>query len=100
MKTFILIYNGPPTPPDASHEGWPEWFQRAGDQLLDVGSPMKAGFVLHADGTTSDAAGPFNGYAIVRARDRDELVELAREHPFLAGGPEYSIEIFEVPRKA
>jgi hypothetical protein len=28
MSSFILLYNVPPTPPGASHEGWPEWFQR------------------------------------------------------------------------
>jgi hypothetical protein len=29
MSSFILLYNGPATQPGASHEGWPEWFQRA-----------------------------------------------------------------------
>jgi hypothetical protein len=100
MKTFILLYSGPPTPPDAAHAGWPEWFHKAGDRLADLGSPMTGGFVVQADGTTSDTAGPLNGYGIVRAQDRDELLALVRDHPFLAGGPEYTIEVFEVPRKS
>jgi hypothetical protein len=48
MKSFILLYAGPPTPPDASHEGWPEWLQGLGDKLVDQGSPMTAGFVVPA----------------------------------------------------
>jgi hypothetical protein len=27
------------------------------------------------------------------------VLDLARDHPFLAGGREYTIEVFEVPRK-
>jgi hypothetical protein len=99
VKSFILLYNGPATPPGASHEGWPEWFQLAGGKLVDQGSPMVGGFVLHRDGTTSSTAAPCNGYSIVRARDKDDLLDLIRDHPFLTAGPEYTIEIFEVPMK-
>jgi hypothetical protein len=99
VNSYLLLYNGPATPPDASHEGWPEWFQRAGDKLVDLGSPMARGFVVDRDGTTSSTAAPLNGYSIVRAEDTDDLLELVRDHPFLAGGPEYRIEIFEVRMK-
>jgi hypothetical protein len=27
MTSFMLLYNGPATTPEASHEGWPEWFR-------------------------------------------------------------------------
>ena len=37
MKRFLLLYNGPPTSPQASHEDWPEWFEKVGDALVDVG---------------------------------------------------------------
>jgi YCII-related domain len=99
MRSFILLYHGPKTAPGASHEGWPDWFQRAGEQLVDRGSPMAGGFVIHSDGTTSEVATGFNGFSIVRAADRTDVVELTRDHPFLAAGPEYSIEVFEVPSK-
>jgi hypothetical protein len=39
MMRFLLLYSGPPTPPDSSHEGWPEWFSKVGDALVDLGSP-------------------------------------------------------------
>jgi hypothetical protein len=41
MKRFLLLYSGPPAPPDATHEGWREWFAKIGDALVDLGSPMK-----------------------------------------------------------
>jgi hypothetical protein len=65
MTRLMLLYNGPATPPGASHEGWPEWFERARDALVDVGSPMANGFVVHSHGTTSETAASFNGYSIV-----------------------------------
>jgi hypothetical protein len=86
MKSFMLMYRGPATPPDASHQGWPEWFGRLGDRLIDIGSPMIGD-------------GDLNGFSIVRATDRDEVLELVRDHPFLAAGPEYVIDVYEVPRK-
>ena len=96
MQSFIVLYNGPATPPDASHEGWPQWFQRAGEALVDVGSPMSGGFSVRTDGTVADAATSLNGYSIVRAENRDAAAALLRDHPFLAGGDDYSIEVFEV----
>lgn len=86
MKSFMLLYRGPATPPGASHEGWPEWFGRLGDRLVDIGSPMVG-------------EGDLNGFSIIRAKDRDEALELVRDHPFLAGGAEYGIDVYEVPRK-
>jgi hypothetical protein len=99
MRSFILLYSGPPTPPDASHEGWPGWFRRAGDKLVDVGSPMADGFVVHSDATTSESPSAFNGYSIVRAEGRDQLLELVRDHPFLALGSDYTIHVFDVRSK-
>jgi YCII-related domain-containing protein len=99
MTSFMLLYNGPPTPPEATHEGWPEWFQSLGDKLVDQGSPMTAGFVVHGDGTTSDKPVSLNGYSIIRAEDQDEVRDLLRTHPFLTAGSEYSIDVFALPAK-
>src|SRR5918999_1899754 len=98
MKRFLLLYKGPPTPPDASHEGWPEWFRSIGDALVDVGSPAKNGVVLHANGSTSDAAG-LNGYGVIQAEGRSEALDLLRDHPLLALGGDWVIEVFEVPKR-
>ena len=98
MKQFLLLYNGPATPPGASHEGWPEWFTKTGDALIDRGSPMENGFVLHSDGSTSDDSSSLNGFSLIQAEDRDQSLDLIKDHPFLALGSEYTIEIFEVQK--
>jgi YCII-related domain len=99
MRSVILLYKGPATPPGASHEAWPEWFESLGDKLVDLGSPMANGFVIHSDGTTSETASSLNGYSVIRVQDEDEARELVKHHPFLALGPDYTIEVFDVPRK-
>jgi hypothetical protein len=99
MPTYILLYNGPPAPPDATHAGWREWFQSLGHKLVDVGSPMREGFVVGSDAATSDAPTSLRGYGIIRAEDREEVRDLLRTHPLFAAGPEYVIEVFEVPAK-
>jgi hypothetical protein len=49
---FMLLYHGPATPTNASHEGWPEWFSDLGDKLVERGSPMADGLALRGDGST------------------------------------------------
>jgi hypothetical protein len=99
MKRFLLLYKGPPTPPNPSHEGWPEWFRGIGDALVDLGSPTVNGVVVRADGSTSDDAGGLNGYGIIQAEGRDDALDLLRDHPLLALGGEYVIELFELPNR-
>jgi|SRR5262245_3598471 len=96
MPRFMLLYAGPATPPDASHEGWPEWFAKVGDRLADRGSPMADGRVLHGDGTSSSSATRLNGYSIVQADDADDLLNLVKDHPYQALGAEYSIEAYSL----
>ena len=60
---------------------------------------MLNGFVAQADAISSEAPAPLRGYSVIQAEDRDEVLRLLRDHPFLAGGHEYTIEVFEVPRK-
>jgi hypothetical protein len=98
MKKFILFYKGPATPQGASHEKWPAWFSKLGDQLVDRGSPMKNGLVLQGDGSTSDSATNFNGYSIIQAENINEAISFVKDHPILSvGGGQYSVEIFELP---
>lgn len=98
MNRYLLLYSGPPAPPNPSHEGWPEWFEKLGESLVDRGSPMANGVVVGADGSKGDETSPLRGYCFIQAEDRSEALELVRDHPLLALGPEYGIEMFEVPR--
>src|SRR5215213_7106450 len=99
MKKFILFYKGPPTPPDASHEKWPNWFTQLGDHLVDRGSPLQNGRVVREDGSTRDPETNTNGYSIIQAENLDEALKLLKDHPLLTmDTDEYFIEIFELPR--
>jgi hypothetical protein len=97
MPKFMVLYVGPPTPPDASHEGWPEWFAKLGDKLEDRGSPLANGLALHGDGSTGGASTRLNGYSIIRADDLDGALGALKDHPYLAQGREYSIEVYLLP---
>lgn len=99
MKKFIILYKGPATPPDASHEGWPEWFEKIGGALIDIGSPMMGGHTIYGNGSADDSATSFNGYGIIQAEDMAQAMRLLKDHPYLAMGDEYAIEVFEVPKK-
>jgi hypothetical protein len=99
MPSYMLLYNGPPAPPDATHAGWREWFHSLGYKLVDVGSPMREGFVVGSDGTISDTPTSLRGFGIIRAEDREEVRDLLRTHPLFDAGAEYTIEVFELPAK-
>ena|SRR6266540_4727468 len=97
MKKYMLLYRGPATPPGASHDKWPIWFNKVREKLVDRGSPMENGLALHSDGSNSDSATNFNGYSIIQAEDINGVISLVKEHPFLAlGNGEYSVEVFEL----
>jgi YCII-related domain len=97
MPRFMVLYVGPATPPNASHAGWPAWFETLGDNLVDRGSPLANGVALRGDGSTSGSATQLNGYSIIQADDRDEALGLVQDHPYLAQGREYSVEVHSLP---
>lgn len=96
MQKFLLLYQGPATAPDASHEGWPQWFHKLGDTLVDRGSPLAHGRSLRGDGSTVDSATSLNGYSIIQAEDMGEALNLLHDHPYLSLGGAYTVEIFDV----
>jgi hypothetical protein len=87
MNRFLVLYVGPATPPDASHEGWPEWFAKLGDRLVDRGSPIVEGRALHGDGSTGDAAAQLNGYSINPRGAGPERPPPRKRATPAAGGP-------------
>ena len=95
---FLLLYRGPATQPTDSHAAWPDWFNRIGDALVDVGSPMENGLSVRGDGSATESAAALNGFSIVEAEDMGAARELLAGHPLFAGGDDYTVEIFEIPR--
>ena len=99
MVKYMLFYNGPATPPGASHAGWKDWFGKLGDALLDQGSPIVPnGAVMHGDGSITESAARLNGYSVISANTRNDALELIKDHPYLRLGSDYTIEVFERER--
>jgi hypothetical protein len=93
-----MLYRGPATQPTDSHAAWPDWFNRIGDALVDVGSPMVNGLSVRGDGSATESTAALNGFSIVEAKDMDAARELLAGHPLFAAGEAYTVEIFEIPR--
>ncbi|MDH5334235.1 MAG: YciI family protein [Thermoleophilia bacterium] len=104
MTKFMLLYNGPATPPaemdpeqvQAVMEAWGAWMGRVGDALTDMGAPTANGVAVVDDGSTGVAT-QINGYSIVEAESLDAAKKLVEGHPFLSeGSGKFSVEIHEV----
>jgi hypothetical protein len=106
MKKFMVLYNGPATPPDqispeqgkALMEAFGAWAKKVGDDLVDFGQPMTPAMAtaVSDDGSRKDPL-QLNGYSILKADDLDGAVELVKDHPFLSAKTgEFSVEVFEL----
>lgn len=104
MKKFILLYNGPATPPDKMTKeqidkvmsGWAAWYEKAGDAVVDMGAPMGNGMALKDDGTPGEPT-LLSGYTVVQVEDKDALHELVKDHPFLSDNDgKFMVEAFEL----
>jgi hypothetical protein len=98
MTKFLVLYRatstaaeqmaaGTPEQAQAGMEAWMAWAQRAGDAVVDLGSPLA---VVEAGG---DAGDPIGGYSVLQAEDAEALVKVLDGHPHAAMGG--TIEILE-----
>jgi hypothetical protein len=106
MSKFILLYNGPATPPEQMNEekvkaimaAWTAWMEKAGGAVKDMGQPMdprKAKAVMD-DGSTGTPL-QLSGYSIIEAEDLDAAAKLVEDHPFLSDkSGKFSVEVFEL----
>src|SRR5579871_2264082 len=104
MKKFMLLYNGPATPPekmdpakrDAIMAKWGEWMEKVGDALVDFGQPMANGVAVVDDGSEGKAT-LLNGYSIIQAEDIMGAKKLSADHPFLSDKTgKFSVDIYEL----
>jgi hypothetical protein len=68
-------------------EAWMTWARRAGDAVVDLGSPLG---VVEPGG---DAGDPIGGFSVLQADDAEALTKVLDGHPHAAMGG--SIEILE-----
>lgn len=104
MKKFVVLYFAQhsaqeqmaESSPEAAQEGmkaWMEWAGRAGDGIVDMGSPLGSGVEITATGT-SEATTGVAGYGIIQAEDLAGAQALLDGHPHLMM-PGASIQVYE-----
>ena len=98
MAKFLVLYRsrttaaeqmtaGTPEQARAGMEAWMTWAQRAGDAVVDLGSPLT---VVEPGG---DAGDPIGGFSVLQADDAEALGKVLDGHPHAAMGG--TIEILE-----
>ncbi len=104
MSKFILLYNGPATPPDMMDDAkrnqimgdWKTWMEKVGPAMVEMGSPMGNGRSVVDDGSTGKPL-EISGYSIVQAEDINAALDLVDGHPFLSDkSGKFSVEVFEL----
>ena len=104
MSKFMLLYNGPATPPEMMDEAkrngimqaWKTWMEKLGPAMSDFGMPMANGKSVVDDGSQKTAP-ELSGYSIIEAVNMDEALALVDGHPFLSDKTgEFSVEVYEL----
>jgi len=99
MAKFLILYRAKvtaaeqmsqtdPEQAQAGMQAWMDWAQKAGDAVLDLGSPLG---VVDAAG---DGGDPIGGYSILQAESAAALSAVLDGHPHLGWGG--TIEILEM----
>ncbi len=103
MKKFLVLYRAKLTAAEqmsqggmegaeAGMEAWMVWSQKAGDAIIDLGSPL--GMVEAA----GDSADPIGGFSILQAESADALAAVLVGHPHSeAGGTIETLEFLTMP---
>ena len=106
MQKYLVLYHLPtsfmemakdadPEDMKAGMEAWMAWFQRCGDQLVDMGTQLSGGRRMTAS-RTSPSERNVVCYSIVRAENMDAAQILLADHPHLAWSPDCEVEVHEM----
>ena len=81
-----------PEQAQAGMDAWMAWAERAGDAVVDLGTPLE---VVDAGGDSGD---PIGGYSILQAESSEALAKVLQGHPHLAmGGTIETLECLSMP---
>lgn len=105
MKKFMVLYTSlksaeealaeaSPEEAEAGMKMWMDWAAKAGDGIVDLGTPLGATKVMDGP-SVSDAEPTFGGYSIIQAEDLDAAVALMDGHPHFMSGEGAAIQIHE-----
>lgn len=104
MTKYVVLYTAPQSAesamqdasPESAAEGmkvWMDWAAKAGDGIVDLGTPLGTGKEIGASGI-SDTASGVAGYTILQAHTMDGALALLEGHPHLMM-PGASIQVYE-----
>ena len=103
MTKYLVLYRskltaaeqmaqGTPEQAQAGMEAWTAWAARAGDAVVDLGTPLQ---LVDSGG---DAGDPIGGYSILQAESDDALAKVLDGHPHITeGGTIETLEVLTVP---
>src|SRR5436853_4442881 len=102
MKKFLILYRssvsardqmgaGSPEQAQAGMELWMNWAARAGDALVDLGSPLSTVATLGG----GESGQPVGGFSVLQADSADAAATLLDDHPHFHSPGDPSIEILE-----
>ena len=105
MKKFVVIYHATPEameqPMNMSQEDmkkgmdlWFAWAEKAGDALVDFGSPLMGGQKLSPSGSSPSDHGVM-GYSILQAEDMAAAQSVLAGHPHLEWAAGCELEVHE-----
>jgi hypothetical protein len=80
-----------PEDAQAGMELWMQWAGKAGDAIVDLGSPLGAAASIG----TGEAGQPIGGFSILQAESVDDLKNILDGHPHFQSPGNPTIEVLE-----
>ena len=92
MSAVEQLSQSSPEQAQAGMQAWMDWAQRAGDAVVDLGSPLS---VIDPAGDEGD---PIGGYSILQADSAEALSAVLEGHPHSTwGGTIETLEMLAMP---
>lgn len=85
--------NATPEQMNAGMDAWRAWAAKAGDAIVDLGTPLAAATRLGA-GSSAPGRDDISGYSLLQSDSAEALASLLEDHPHLHV-PGNSIEVLE-----
>ncbi|TRZ54936.1 MAG: hypothetical protein D4S00_07895 [Streptomycetaceae bacterium] len=89
MKKFVFLYNSNPNevPSDSVMDVWMVWFTAISKSIVEMGNPFTDGTLVSAGraSTIPEDKNPISGYTVIKAKDMDEAIAIAKTCPGQSG---------------
>ncbi|MCH7971154.1 MAG: hypothetical protein IH960_08975 [Chloroflexi bacterium] len=98
MPEYAIVYHNAKmldTPEEgaAHRQNWQEWIDGLGDAIVNPGTPFGPSKIVSSDGVSDATPNGLKGFAIVKAADFEEAIEIAKGDPYLRFG---AVEVAEL----